>query len=112
MRRALALALLAAGAAACRRATPACAGGARVALVAPAAPVGWDAAFTIEARPLCPEARAGTIRWRAVAGIETAALSVADGGSTVRARTPGLAAALGAAPPLSLIHISEPTRPY
>src|SRR5207244_1351115 len=78
---------------ACRRAPSACGGGPRIVLLAPTAPVGFDAEVTLEARPLCPEARAGTIAWRSL-GAPSVVLSPADGGFTVRTRTPTLAASL------------------
>ncbi len=95
---------------ACRRASSACGAGPRVALVAPTAPVGFDADFTIEARALCPEARAGTIAWRALSGASTSALTITDGGFTARARTPTLATAVGAPLPWGLVPLSPRTR--
>jgi hypothetical protein len=112
-RLALALASWAASSAACRREPPACASGDRVALVAPTVPVGFDAPFAVEARPLCPEARAGTIAWRAVSGAPAGAagaLSISDDGLAVRARTPALALALGGPPPWGVVPISPRTR--
>jgi hypothetical protein len=112
VRRALAFAgaaVLAAATAACHRA-PMCGAGPRVALVGPTAPVGFDAPFAVEARPLCPEARAGTITWRPLAGLDASALSLADGGLTARASTPMLAAALGASPPWGVVPLSPRTR--
>jgi hypothetical protein len=103
--------VLLATAAACRRAPPACGGGPRVALVAPEAPVGFDAPFTIEARPLCPEARAGTLTWRAVSGAaQSVPRSVADDGFTLRARTPTLTASFGGALPWGVVPLSPRTR--
>jgi hypothetical protein len=67
---------------ACRRSIPACPGGARFALEAPAAPVGFDAEFTVVAKPLCEAARAGAIRW-SVDGVTST-------GWELRARTPKL----------------------
>jgi hypothetical protein len=102
--------LAAASAPACRRAPGACAGGPRIELVAPAAPVGFDASFTLEARARCPEARAGTIEWRVVSGVAPSALSSTDGGATARARTPTLAAALGGPAPWGVVPLSPRTR--
>jgi hypothetical protein len=110
VRRGLALAVVAAAAPACGRPHAACDGVARVALVAPVAPVGFDADFTVEARPLCPEARAGAITWRATAGGAAVALSTSDGGFSARGRTPALAAALGATPPWGVVPLSPRTR--
>ena len=111
MRRALALAVFAMAATpACRRAPSACGAGARVALVAPAAPVGFDADFTIEARALCPEARAGTMAWRALSGVAASALSITDGGFAVQVRTPTLVTAVGAPLPWGVVPLSPRTR--
>jgi hypothetical protein len=109
VRLALAL-LLAVAAAACGRAPAACGAGPRFALAGPTVPVGYDAAFAVEARFLCPEARAGTIAWRAVSGLGAGALAVADGGLTARGRTPALATALGAPAPWGVVPISPRTR--
>jgi hypothetical protein len=94
---------------ACRRAAPGCAGGPAVALRAPEAPVGFDAAFTVEARPLCAEARAGTVTWRQVAPVGGALAPTPDG-FAVNARTPTLVAALGAPPTWGVVPLSPRTR--
>jgi hypothetical protein len=110
LRAPLALALVGAlAASACRRAPSACGAGPRVALVAPEGPVGFDTAFAVEARPLCPEARGGTIDWR-VFGVPPSSLSISDGGFTARARTPTLATAVGAPPPWGVVPLSPRTR--
>jgi hypothetical protein len=103
-------ALATTGLGACRRAPVACGGGARIALVAPASPVGFDAPFAVEARPLCPEARAGTITWRVAGSAPADSLSVSDGGFSARARTPSLAAALGGPAPWGVVPLSPRTR--
>lgn len=113
--RAAALALSAAtGASACARAPSDCVAGARFALVAPAAPVGYGADFTVEARPLCAAARAGAVTWRQVGGPAAGALALslssADRGFTLRARTPTLAAAVGAPLPWGVVPLSPRTR--
>ncbi len=54
--------------------------------------VGFDMDYTIEARPGCPEASAGTVTWR------DADLAVEPRGFRARGRTPTLAAALGDVP--------------
>jgi hypothetical protein len=111
-RAAAALSLLAvAGAAACRRDADPCGGGARVALRAPDEPVGFDATFAVEARPLCAAGRGGTIAWRArdFSG-QSVALSVGDGGRAARGRTPTLAASVGAPLPWGVVPLSPRTR--
>ena len=109
MRRAGAALALFVAATACRRAPPTCGGGALVALVAPVEPVGFDAAFSVEARPLCPEARAGTITWRAL-GPAPGALSPTDDGFMLHARTQTLADSLGAPLPWGVVPLSPRTR--
>jgi hypothetical protein len=95
---------------ACRRAATGCVDGARVALVAPRAPIGWDAPFSVEVTAACADARAGAVTWRQLAGPPARELTTTDGGFTLRARTPTLAAALGAPPPWGVVPLSPRTR--
>ena len=97
-------------ASACRRPSSGCAAGERLALVAPLAPVGFDAPFSVAARPLCAEARAGTISWRQLAGPPVSELAPADAGFALRARTPTLAASVGAPLPWGVVPLSPRTR--
>ena len=97
-------------ASACRRPSSGCAAGERLALVAPLGPVGFDAPFSVAARPLCAEVRAGTISWRQLAGPPVSELAPTDAGFALRARTPTLAASVGAPLPWGVVPLSPRTR--
>jgi len=95
---------------ACRRAGAGCVDGARIALDAPRAPVGFDAPFSVTVTAGCAEARAGTITWRQIGGPPARALIPSDGGFALRARTPTLTTSLGAPPPWGVVPLSPRTR--
>jgi hypothetical protein len=105
----LLLVLAASASSACRRVDPACAGG-HVVLVAPESPVGFDAAFSVEVRPLCARASEGTIAWRQVEGASARALVPDARGMGLSARTPTLAEALGGPPAWGLVPLSPRTQ--
>jgi hypothetical protein len=94
----------------CHRGRSGCAEDARISLHAPQAPVGFDAAFSVTARPGCPEARAGRVTWRQLAGTPIRELLVSADGWTARARTPAFAQVVGAPPPWGLVPLSPRTR--
>jgi hypothetical protein len=110
MRRAPIVLLAVLAPAACGRARRTCEPGARVALVAPAGPVGFDTPFVVEAKPLCPEAGAGTLTWRQVDGAPAGALAASNRGFRLAARTPALAQAVGAPLPWGVVPLSPRTR--
>jgi hypothetical protein len=110
--RAAAVAGLLAAIPGCRRATSDCAEGAKISVRAPGEPVGFDATFSVEVVPGCPEARAGRVSWRQTAGAPVRDLVVSDDGFKLRARTTAFAQAVTAPPaPLwGLVPLSPRTR--
>ncbi|HVZ71010.1 MAG TPA: cytochrome c3 family protein [Polyangia bacterium] len=102
----LTLALLSA----CHHAPPTCPGGPLFTLDAPAAPVGFDASFTIAATPVCSAANAGTITWTQLSGPRARDVSPTADGLSLHARTPSLPDALGAPAPWGVVPFSPRTR--
>jgi hypothetical protein len=95
---------------ACHRARGGCGPGPPIVLLAPSAPVGFDAPFIVEAQPQCAEARAGTISWRQISGPPAPPLTASDGGFSLRGRTPTLAQSLGGTPPWGVVPLSPRTQ--
>lgn len=77
---------------------------------APAAPVGFDAPFSIAARVTCPGRGRGRIAWRQVAGVSLRALAIADDGFSLTGRTATLAEARPGPLPWGVIPLSPRTR--
>ena len=76
----------------------------------PAAPIGFDAPFSIAVRWSCREVPDAEITWRQVDGAPLRALTLQSKGFRLTARTPPLHALFGAARPWGLVPFSPRTR--
>jgi hypothetical protein len=91
----------------CRRAPPpeSC-----LAIDAPTAPVGFEAALSIRARAACDGLAGGTIAWRQLAGPPLLDVAITEGGLAFGARTPALGEVRPGPIPHGVIPLSPRTR--